>query len=1218
MRRPATLLVAVMTLVVVSVGGTVGAADSQKPGEWLMPRFDARQTNWSPLHAKIASPAVRWRLPLPSQLSGLVAADVDLDGQDDVLTINAGRAAAHTTKGKLLWQTASLGLTSLYAGADFDGDGARDVLAVAATRAYLLRLSNGVAWWSSPAGAYLSIATAAVADFNGDGALELALGDASGPASAIGPKVTVFGFAGGKGVELGATDMPGAEGHFPYGGHVHAIDVDGDGASEMLLPGFKRIGAFSGKTGKRIGLSPELPQLFVFQPVQAWRPQAATAAPHIVWPASNPGGGGGQQQVGWYVLQLQGSELAVRWQYQALAPADEAVVVVPGSVGDLDGDGHGELVVSQFTGSAWRLAAFDLATGATLSVLDTEPLTAGYAPGPVLQGSVALPQGKVALVVAMQAQRLPAPFAPHRLLTWDRKSGFVVAADLGTGDWFAGNRPKPALPAPAYVNAEPLLGLHDGKQAVELLITRDTDGDLRADRLERLAWSAGGKTVLADTALPATAVPISVLHTGAALSIALASADGQIRQWNPQLQLVNDGNGDGAADLVRYAAGAVRLAIGRPEPAAAPLMAMITGPLVRAFSLAGAGPATAPQLLWSHAFAGAPVSLNLADTTGDGQREVVVGWHPPGKTFALRGLATTGATAFNWSPPGPLRRAPGAWRGPVVHDVDGDGADDLLVRAPAADPTTTPYAAMSVWSGKTQSWMWQAGPGCPGLDDAEASLDTFVQPARVVTSPYVLRMVCDGLSGATLAKSQGQQGTYGTPMVAQLTSVAVGDWVMGGGAGGPAAVSGETAKNLWYHEDLRFHGGPSALVSVAGKPVSLHVAGGAAELHARDAATGSLLWARVVTAKQLWPLGSQPQHATTIGQMIALGGMTGAGEPTAVLTTNEGLIYAVRVADASLVWTYDAQGSVGALVAADVDADGANELIAAMPTGELVAIDGNVATPPAAVRDIAGPPDSNSAVDVDAQESAEQLWGSWDAVVGAKGYVARLIDDTGGQIVAATAFAGTTGTFGGLYLQPGSTYRWAVASHASEGADASFSTETLSDGIQVVDVSPPWFSDSLCTPGCALAQGALLRITATARDRTRLSEARLTLLRKGVSKSLAQERWPRLATSIAVDWQTTLADPGSYEVMLDAADLAGHTTQTTLVITVCDKGLQPVGDACKPPAPKPPGPIALSGSHAEGCAAAPVPANPWRWLSTFWLLGAAIAWRRRRSTPPSR
>ncbi|MBM4344078.1 MAG: hypothetical protein FJ100_11985 [Deltaproteobacteria bacterium] len=1196
----------------------VRAAESQKPGEWLMARHDARQTNWSPLHAKMASPAVRWRIALPSQLGGLVAADVDLDGNDDLLTLNAGRAATHTANGKLLWQTASLGLTSLYAGADFDGDGARDVLAVAPTRAYLLRLATGDVWWSSPAGAYLAIATAAAADFTGDGTVDLALGDASGPASAVGPQVTVYAFSGSKGSAVAATDMPGAEGHFPWGGHLHAIDVDGDGATDLVPWGDKRVGAFSGKTGKRIGLSPELSPLFVFQPVQAWRPPGAGAPPHLVWPSSNPGGGGTQQQVGWYVLQLQGSELALRWKYQAAVPADEAVAAVPGSVGDLDGDGMGEFVVSQFSSGSWRLTAFDLATGATLTTLAAEAAKSGASIGPVLQGTIALPGGKVALVVSLQAQRMTSPFGPQRLLTWDRKTGFATAADFGPGEWWAGNRPAAAQPAPAYANAAPLLALEDGKPAAELLMQRDTDGDLRGDRIERLRWGPAGVTVLADAAMPPTAGPIGVLRRGSGLSVVLAAADGRVHQWNASFKLVNDGDGDGAPDLVRHAAGAVQLAIGRIDAAGAPVIAMTHGPLVRAFSLAGAGPATPPALLWSHALQGPPVSLNLADTTGDGQREVVVGLHPPGKTFALRGLSASGGVAFNWSPPGPLRRAPPGWGGALVHDVDGDGADDLLIRAPAAEPTTVAYAATSVWSGKGQTWLWPAGKGCAAVPHAEWGLDTAAFPPRVVGSPWMDRIVCAAASGEALVQVAAQPGTYGTPMVAALTGKAVGDWVMGGAAGGPVAVDGESAKNLWYQEDLRFVGGPSALVQTDSGWVSLHAAPGAAELQARDAAKGTVLWARVVTAKQLWPVGSQPAHATTIGRMIAVGGISGPGAPTVVVTTSEGLVYAIGVGDASIAWIYDAQGTVGALAAADVDGDGANELVAAMPNGELVALDGNVAAPPPAVRDNAAPPEANPATDIDEQESAEQAWASWEPAAGAKGYVARLVDDTGGQVASAAAFAGAAASLNGLYLQPGRTYHWAVASHASEGADASFSTETLSDGVQVVDASPPWFADPACAPGCALAQGALLRVTATARDRTRLAEVRLTLARIGATPPLAQERWLHYASSFAVDWQSTLADPGDYRVTLFAADIAGHSTATELAVTVCAKGLQAVGHACKPPPPKPAGPVALSGSHADGCGSRPATTGAGGWVAACAGLMWAVGRRKRCAMPPSR
>lgn len=1177
----------------------VAGAPSPPPGEWLMPRYDAHQTGFAPGVAKLSSPAVRWRLPIPSQLGAAFGADVDLDGQQDLLSVSAGRLVAQTIHGKILWQTASLGIAWVQAIVDMDGDGAPEVVAVGPTAAHLLQLSSGAVLWSSPAGVYQSLALAAVADFGGDGKPDLALADSSGPAASTKPLATVYSFAEVTATVQAMTDMPGADGHFPYGSHQQVVDVDGDGVADLLVPGYQRLGAFSGKTGQQMALSPQIDKMFVFLPLQSWRPAAATTAPYIVWSASNASGASWQQQVGWLVLQKQGSELAVVWKYQAPVPASEAVAVVEGSGGDLDGDDQGELVISRYANSQWQIEARDLATGQTLTSSDGAAWPNAKAGlGPVLVGAFRHAK-ETLLVVRLQADRLAPSQGPLRLVKWSRTKGFALVADLGDGQWWPGNRAKEL--GPPKNGSAPLptmLSLQTGQEAPELLILRDKDGDGRPELLERLQVAAGAEPnaqavqLLQSQALPATALPLTVIGANGGLRLVLSATDGQVAVWDSNFQLRNDANGDGKADLQRHGAGQVLAVVGRWQPSdPVPSLLLAVGPQLAAFSLAGAGPAKPPLENWRISLNAGVTTLNMADTDGNGSREALVGWQPGGQTVKLRGYGQGGAELFTWSPPPPLMRWSAPQRGLLVHDVDEDGADDLLLTMAPQLPQSAPLASTSLWSGKSQKLLWAGTAACAGLADVPTSLDLLSQPPRAVAAPYTSRIACNALTGEMLVGAENQTGGYGLPMVAELNGSAPADMVMAGPALVQQALDGATLKQLWTAEDKRMHGAPAALVQVKGQALSVHLAPAAAELQVRKALTGEVVWAKVLVNKKIWPAESAPVHNFAAGRLVVLGGLQGKEEPAAVVSTAEGLLYAVRVSDGELLWTFDSQGAVGALLTADIDGDGALELLVALPTGEFVALDGNVATAVASVRDIAALPAGDASADIDLQEETTQVSAAWPAAPLAQGYLARLVDDTGAQVVPPTAVANLQAQFQDLYLQPGRTYRWAVASYASVGPDASFSAETWSDGVTVVDQSPPWFENVKCAPACAVLPGTEIEVMADVFDRTRLASMGLELRDTATTSTapLAAQQWPWLASHFALSWKRLMAEPGAYKARLSATDLAGHSAQIAVDIYVCKPGQVVKGSLCGLPDPPAAAAIEVAGSEVEGCGAGRVP-----------------------------
>lgn len=1167
----------------------LASALGPQPGEWLMPRHNVRQTAYAPEYANLAQPAVRWRIPIPSQLAAATAVDVDLDGHQDLLTVNAGRLAASTLLGKILWQTASLGINSVVGLADVDSDGTPEVVAAAAHAVHVLRLASGEILWSSPPGAYKSLGLAALADFTGDGKVDVAIASSSGFAAQEKPAAAIWSFAEATATVVATTAMPGPDNLFPYGTHHQVVDVDGDEVVDLLVPGVKRLGAFSGKTGELLAITPVLEKLFVFLPVQRWRPKASQEAPWVVWPASNPGGGGALWQVGWYVLQKQGKELAVRWQYQAADPASEAVVVVSGSGGDLDGDGQGELIASRFSGGQWRLQAWDLPTGQTLTTSTGADFAAGTGQpgelGPVLAGAFRH-AGEAFLVVQLQVDRTAPQQPPLRLVSWSRKGGFVQLADLGEGRWWPGNRPALNDGLAGWTTPlVPLLSMQTGQESPELIMLRDKDKDGAMDHLERLLWTAGGLQLLKGQALPANALPIQVVSAAGGLRLVLAGADGQVAAWDHQLQLVNDANGDGKADLVRFAAGQAYPLVGRWKATdASPSLVMAVGAQVAAYSLAAAGPGKAPAETWRRFYPATVQTLNLLDSDGDGTREAIAGLQPVGQTVQLRAISSAGEALFQWSPPPPLMAWNFAAPGLMAHDVDADGAEDLLVRMTTQLPGPDTVVRTSQWSGKTHTLLWTGA--CRSLTEAHVSLDLSTQPPRAVAAPFMSRYSCDALTGQLLAESHNQTGGYGVPMVAELNGAAPAEFVLGGPALVMQALDGQTLAQLWTVDDKRVGSSAAAVVDTLGKPVSVQLAGPAAEVQVRDAATGKLLWARVLLAKQAWPVELAPPHTVSVQRLAVMGGLSGPGDPVAIVSSSEGLLYALKVSDGSVLWTLETFGAVSTLVPADVDGDGALELLVAMPTGELVALDGNVATAPAAVLDVEATGANPPAVDIDMQEETTVIAARWTPVANAQGYVARLVDDNGAQLVPATAANEPVVRVQDLYLQPGRTYRWAVASHASQGADASFSSEAWSDGVAIVDASPPWFSDLPCQPACAVLPGTAVGITGHAYDRTRLAHVRAELRDNASSSAapLSAVQWPWLGTDYPIQWQSELPGPGSYNVQFTATDLAGHSAKTTVTLHVCATGQVVKGSVCglaDTPGPKP---VVVDGTEAEGCS----------------------------------
>ncbi len=1209
-RRQGPWLALVAALVL--AWASVPSLAAEDPLAWRWHWRDPQRSNFSPGTAHLAKPAVRWRVPLDAGASSLALVDIDLDGHDDLALTGGGRVTGRRADGTVLWKSKALGLNWVVRVGDLTGDGAPELLAIGARQLVLLQALSGEVVWQSPAGLLTQVAGVWLADFDGDGLVDLAFADAGSPIGASSPKAHFYRFAGGKAQGYADAAIPLPDGQFANTTTQRALDVDGDDVADLLLAELG-LGAVSGKTGAFLGGSGVVGKLGPAPVAVSSVPMGPGQPPLLVWAADGALLPANQGQVGWRVYRLQEGKLQVQWQFESAAPASESIRTLSPAIGDLDGDAVPELLVSHFVNGAWRLEAYDLATGATLTVagLGGPPPSAGQ-PGPVLQGAF-LDGAQTVLLVAQHAALSTPDLAPLQLATWTRKGGFVKLADLGVGTWWPANlAPPPTLDGLWRVPRRPLRSLSTGQLASEILVIRDSDQDSRVDRLDRLMLGAGGTiTPLGSLDFSPTTRLLGVAE-GNGLDVVAARSDGRVALWNSAFVLQNDAEGDGLPDLQQRVGGPATLSIARRAPGKLPVFAATSGAQVSLFDPAGAGPAKPPLQLWSASPSANLQRAVLTDSDGDGEMEVTIrSWSALGNA-RIEGLGQDGKLKWSWQWPGsPLRWDMAAVDPIWGEDLDGDGAEELYLQAwPLAAASTAPQVA-TVLHGKTHTSLWAPDTYCAGMTGVAGALDATSAPPRAISSGYGIRTACDALTGQKLGLVEKTFGGYGVPMILDLDGVAPLDFVVGGAFGQTEGHVGADMQIAWHQADTRLVGQPALVAVVAGQPRLVQQVGAKAEVDARDAKTGNLLWAHVYLGGKAWPADAAPEHSQAISGLVGVADLTGKGVPAGLFASSEGWLYAIDLADGAIIWTLDMGGQSGSPIPADVDGDGLLEVLVVSPEGELLALDSDVAEPPAWVREHGpGGPALTEADDLDQQEDAEHLAGNWAAVPNATGYAVRLIDDSGGEIVPPTLTGNNQIDLKGLYLQPGRTYQLAVAAHASQGNDASFSTEAKSDGIQVVDVSPPWFEGVGCQPACAVTVGQPVQVVAKVRDHTRLQsvDAHLTAL----ATEEAQAKWPWFGSLFPVAWSLPPLAEGLHQVKLHAVDLAGHASETTLTVQVCKPPAIVGAPACSTDAPKThPDVVGINGTHAEGCAATPPAAGRWGSALVLAALALAVLGRRR-------
>ncbi len=1190
-RRAARIVALVVTTT--CLAAKVDAAPLDEGRSWRQGRGDPSQRNRSLGGARLSqAPVARWRLPLDSRPASAHALDVDLLSGDEIIGVEAGAVVARDVYGVLRWRTAAIGAQMIWRVADLDGDSRGELWVSCLDGGRVIDVGSGATRFATPAGGFGELARLEAADVDGDGDLEVLAGNSGGFAVVHSGRTWVFDASG---ATIGATPEIDPNGMPAFAETCGVVDLDGDGGADLLCGSTKVLG------GGRMFAWRLRDQTLLAQGAEG-EGRHCTQVRAVERPGRKPlalcASDSTNGQFAWHgvaAFGLVGGAIQRLWLYE---PAPQSEARIGGlMVDDLDGDGLHEVLLGQRVGGLGELVALDVDDGKALP------------------GGKALPRLRVgqgvggALLLVAPPTTSPGPEA-LTLARWRREKGLSPLLTIGQVQAGVARVTTPTQPGAVWTLA-------------------DLDGDGFAETARWLEIVASGEVIARKQRVfdgrPQFAA--SGEGTDGAPRLLISERDGGCHWLDLDSATGNDVAADGRPDLVIRSLSTPHLSVGhgRVEGDGGARLVSVGEPgRLRVFDARAGDPVTTPPMTLQIELPGGALQANLADVDGDGAREVVVRNHPPAGDATLRALELDGATRWSVVAPDDRLVWPGGVDSRLIADVNGDGAEDLGVGWLPGPGAVLPWQGRWIL-GKDGAAVVPEHTPCGELLTRTAALDLSGGSAVTWGAIFLDRLRCSVPGGALLTKvtQPGQAATYGTGMVGDLDGLPGAEVVWSGAFN---ALAAETAAGppLWSLTGKQYAGRPATQLDVDGKPRFITRAGAAA-LIALDGAKGAIAWSRYYASGAALP-SEATATATSLVGLVGVQGLFADGEPGVVISCADGHLLGVDARDGGVRWSRDYGARLGVPIAADIDADADVELLVPTPNGTLEALDRDVLAKVAWVRDNDGAgPAASDTDDIDQGESTERLHANWAVTPGAAGYHVRVLDAFGGEISGRRDVgAVTSATVAGLQLQPLAQYRVEVTAYATHDGAGVESQAALSDGVSIVDVSPPEIVSLTATPELAVA-GTPIALQMTARDATRLAQLRLqvldgdgALLGEVVTQAASREASAELSF-VAVDAEGEPLPEGAYQVAAVARDVGGHEAKTALSFALCAAGSAGAAlgrGACGPLTGEPSAAIGKAEQTDCACRAgggrrAPSPGG----IALLCSLIAAILARRARAQP---
>lgn len=1147
---------------------------------WNLFRSDVHRTAMVTGSAEIDIPSVKWKYYAGGSLTGrqLIVDDINNDGKLEYVLISGGKVLAKLYNDILIWDTPYLAANYLVDIRDIDNDGKKDII-VANTlgRIIILSAMNGSISWINPDTDFNWIGSVIIKDINGDGYDDIYVADTACGSSVREPKA-VYGTGIAYSFRNGFNDVkklfvlePQTRDY--YCGQNNLIaDVDGDGSFEVIAPGDQYLYVYSTEDGRLKYASPFLGAFPWGIPNIIAKDVDNDGADEIFLYSSSSYARGSRRIT---ALKIMDGFLTPIWQ---ISPEEssflrDSVVLMPDPVADFDGDGQYEFITSLYNSNTGKWTTYILdASFICTTVTKWDRFTNCY------KSKVEIPDfrfyGSAEIYNNNKKQLLFYDYVSGRygIYEMEKNNDEYVLTIKSTFPAGLSNTFYKDVMIASYENYADRLFLFDfGGDSKKEIIMKNGNNIEAYDVTEKTAKRVGlieGMPNISYTFYRPESFKKNEYFIGHLNNGTLAIYDNQFR-------LINDLDYDGIPDL-KSGGYIADMRISDLEKDKRPeIFTTTSSGIINVLDGMTTDLVTPPRILWRRS-GGLPT---IADMNGDGKFDLIFGEFE-GNNLVIN-VYNSNLQKIYGAVVAPRSETDGFYRDIIYGNANGDNLPDLYYVYTDPYNNLAKYGIM-VWDGSssTATKLWGSEYGLPYQGDGQGyrtvvdcngdGLDDYV------INPYRQLRVLNAVDGSLLY-SINNANVY-----AGIISFFGGLLINHGGHTGavyssPSAYSLNLQK-LWESPVKTEYNGKygSMTETKSGLKTFLQTAVDSAYVYLYNVSDGTLIGDKVLGCGKVYEKEedalAERCALNDLTSSIAIRDIDGAQRAVYLVGSKDGYLYALDAEDLSLVFVMNFRYPIGNIIAGDLDGDDRVEILISCADGYIYAIDKAELKMTSYVYENDGafiatfnngtdrcPSDIDE--DIDCQEYTNTLAANWESVDGASGYEYAIISQNGTYITYWTDNGpANVVVTRDLRLVFDFMYYFLVRPYRIEKGVKITGPEAISDGVKIIDISPPEIkielSNNPVTPdGDGLYDYTDIMLSFY--DKTYITQWQMQILDK--NENVLFDTKPNfisvqsLNTAIRYDaiYNGKRLDGGEYIVRAFVTDIGGHLSKGERTLTVC-------------------------------------------------------------------